>query len=91
MSREIQISAFVSVETKELLEKHVRATGVKKGYLIEAAVRHHLEALHELPTDIIIHPRLVITRKSGEALARRLKKARPSRALRELMSATDGD
>ena len=81
----MQISALVSRTTKELLERHVRTTGVKKGRLVEQALRHHLQALQELPADIVIHPKLVVTRKSGEAILRRIAKGKPSAALRRLM------
>lgn len=89
MAEETQISALVSRSTKELLERHVRATGVKKGHLVEQALRHHLQALYELPTDIIIHPKLVVTRKSGDAVLEEIAKAKPTASLRELMR--DGD
>jgi hypothetical protein len=85
MSKEIQISALVSPETRELLEKHVRATGVKKGYLVEQALRHHLQALAELPSDVIVQPRLVVSRKSGRAILKTLRTAKPNAALRKLM------
>jgi hypothetical protein len=90
MNEATQISAVVTRETKELLERHVRATGVKKGFLIEDALRHHLLALQELPADLIVHPRLVVSRKSGEELLERLASTRPTDALRDLM-ARDGD
>jgi hypothetical protein len=89
MRKESQISAVVSETTRELLERHVRATGVKKGYLIEQALRHHLQALQELPTDVIVHPKLVVPRKSGEAILKEVEKARPTEPLRELLR--DGD
>ena len=89
MNDEIQISALVSSTTKDLLERHVRATGVKKGHLVEQALRHHLQALQELPADVIVHPRVVITRKSGDAIVKHLETAKPTRALRDLMR--DGD
>ena len=82
---ETQISAIVSRTTKDLLERHVRATGVKKGHLVEQALRHHLQALQELPADIVIHPKLVVTRKSGEAMLTQIAKGKPSAALRGLM------
>jgi hypothetical protein len=85
MDNETQISAVVSRTTKELLERHVRATGVKKGYLIEQALRHHLEALQALPADILVHPKLVVTRKSGAAILEQVDKGQPSPALRDLM------
>ncbi len=91
MDRESQISAAVSSTTRMLLEKHVRATGVKKGHLIEDALLHHLQALHALPADIIVHPRLVVSRRSGEQVAKRMTgPPRPTKQLRALMSG-DGD
>ena len=89
MEKETQISALVSRTTKDLLERHVRATGVKKGHLLEQALRHHLVALQELPADVIVHPKLVVTRKSGEAILKRIETGKPTRALRALMR--DGD
>ena len=85
MERETQISALVSQTTIALLERHVRATGVKKGYLVEQALRHHLQALQELPADVIVHPRLVVTRKSGAAILKQIKKGKPTPALRALL------
>ena len=89
MEKETQISALVSRTTKELLERHVRATGVKKGHLVEQALRHHLEALQELPTDVIVHPKIVVSRKSGDALLKEIEKGNANDALRDLMR--DGD
>ena len=85
MEQETQISALISRTTKELLERHVRATGVKKGHLVEQALRHHLQALQELPADIVIHPKLVVTRKSGGAILKQIDKGKPTAALRKLM------
>lgn len=72
MKKQARISAVVSRETKDLLERLVRATGLKKGYVVEMALRHHLQALQELPADAIIPPRLVVTRQSGEEILKRL-------------------
>lgn len=88
--REAQISAIVSQDTRELLERHVRATGVKKGWLIETALLHHLQALQELPADVIVHPRIVVSRTSGQEIVDRLSSRKPAAKLRELM-ARDGD
>jgi hypothetical protein len=89
MDKETQISALVSRTTKDLLDRHVRATGVKKGHLVEQALRHHLQALQELPADIIVHPKLVVTRRSGEAILKQIESGKPTAALRDLMR--DGD
>jgi hypothetical protein len=89
MPKDSQISAVISSTTRELLEKHVRQTGVKKGHLLEQALLHHLQALDALPADYVIHPRLVISRKTGEELLDRAASAEPTPALRKLMR--DGD
>lgn len=90
--KDTQISAVISKATKDLLEQHVRATGVKKGHLLEVALLHHLRALQELPSDILVHPRIVVSLRSAKEIQRRLKAAAPTRALRDLMARdADGD
>ena len=89
MRKETQISAQISVATRELMEKHVRRTGVKKGHLIEQALLHHLQALDELPAEYVVHPRIVVSRKTGEKMLRQADSAEPAPALRDLMR--DGD
>jgi len=76
MNNTTQISALVSRTTKELLERHVRATGVKKGHLVEQALRHHLQVLQELPADVIVHPKLVVTRTSGATILKQAAERR---------------
>jgi hypothetical protein len=82
-----QISAHISEETKEQVERYAGAHGVKKGALIEQALLHHLQALRELPADIIIPPRLELTAPSFAEVARLTKTPRrPTSALRALMA-----
>jgi uncharacterized protein (DUF1778 family) len=86
MARATQISAPVSAETKALLERQAKATGVKKGYLIESALRYHLRALQELPADALVPARVVLSRRSFEQVVERLRSpGKPTRALRDLM------
>lgn len=59
--------------------------GVKKGNLVEQALLHHLQALDELPAEFIIHPHIVVSRKTGEKMLRQAESAEPTPALRELM------
>ena len=84
---ETQISAYISGETKELVERYADTHGVKKGRLVEDALLHHLQALRELPADVLIPPRLVL---AGESFQRVrglvLRPRKPTKALRELMS-----
>lgn len=89
-----QISAYISEATKEQVERYAEAHGVKKGYLVEEALLHHLQALRELPADIVVPPRLTLTAESYSAVAELVKKPRRrTKALRDLMSgkAIDGE
>jgi hypothetical protein len=89
MEKQTQISALVSDATRQMLERRVRASGVKKGYLVEQALQHYLVALENLPADVIVRPRLVVTRKSGEAILEKTRTGKPTRALRDLMRDAD--
>lgn len=85
MSTTTQVSAYISEETKVAVEAYVKRHGVKKGYLIEEALQHHLQALREIPADLVIPSRLVLT---GEAMAetaeRIAQEDRPTEALKAL-------
>lgn len=65
MTGTVQISAHISLETKERLERYVRATGVTRGHLVEQALLHHLRALEELPADVVIPARVVLSPASA--------------------------
>jgi hypothetical protein len=67
------------------LEKYTEAQGVKKAFVIEEALLHHLQALNELPADIVIPPRLIVSRTSGERVLERIEKPElPMQTMREL-------
>jgi uncharacterized protein (DUF1778 family) len=85
--KETQISAYISKTVKARLEKVVRARGLKKGFVIERALDHHLHALQEIPEEFIIPPTLVVTAESFDRLMKQLKRPpSPTPALRALMS-----
>jgi len=86
-SKTVQISAVVSEGTKSRLDRLTRATGLKKARIIETALNHHMLALAELPTDVIIPSRIVVDRKTGKRILQRTAKpAEPTEAMRELFS-----
>lgn len=89
MEKDTQISAVVSRATREMLERYTRASGVKKQHLVEQALQHYLAALEHLPADVIVHPRIVVTRRSGEKVLKEIRSGKPNKALRNLMR--DGD
>lgn len=85
MAEQTQISAFISGSTKALVEEYAEAHGVKKAHLVEEALLHHLQALRELPADVIIPAHVVIDRDSGDRVLERIEKPRkPTKAMREL-------
>ena len=80
-----QVSAYISEETKAEVEAYVKRRGVKKGYLIEEALQHHLQALREIPEDLIIPSRLVLPEKAMTQIAKRItQEEQPSEALKAL-------
>ncbi len=83
----MHISAYVSGSTKGMVEDYTEARGVKKGHLIEEALLHHLQALRELPADVIIPPRIVVDEETAKTLRKRIDEPRvPTKAMKELFS-----
>ena len=90
MPRTVQVSAEFDRATKALMDRFVRATGMKQGHLIEEAVRRYILAWEEVPAEFMIPARVVLTRESGEELARLLRNPpKANKALRELMRSGD--
>lgn len=83
----VQISAVVSEGTKVRLERLAQASGLKKAWIIENALNHYLLALDELPADVIIPPRMVVDRETGERILERIEEpAGSTEAMRELFA-----
>ena len=86
MNSETQISATISSETRDLLERYVAIHGVKKSHLIETAVLHHLSALNAIPADLIIPPMIVVSRDTGSSILERIANPKPpTAAMKELL------
>jgi predicted RecB family nuclease len=82
-----QISAHIADETRRQMEAFVQRHGVTKARLIEDALQHHLLALREIPQDLVIPGRLVVTEASLADIADALAAdTPPTPALRELMA-----
>jgi uncharacterized protein (DUF1778 family) len=85
-SQSTQISASVSKETKKLLDAYTRKRGVKKSFVIEQALRHHLLAAEEIPEEFIVPPVLRVNIKGLRAIVAQLEaKDAPTPAMLELM------
>jgi predicted DNA-binding protein len=86
MSKDTQVSAYITYETKQRLDMFVRETGVKKARVIEDALNYHLDALQELPADAIVPSRIVLSHEDGLRFIEELgSDAEPSDELRRLM------
>jgi hypothetical protein len=82
----MQISAIVSEETQRLLDATVQKRGMKKGFVIETALRHYLLALNAVPGEFITPPVLTVTPESWQAVTAALADtSEPTAALRELL------
>ena len=88
MASTTQVSAYISAETKAEIEAYVKRRGVKKAHLIEEALQHHLQALREIPDDLIIPSRLVLTENALKEIAERIThENEPTAALKALFRA----
>ncbi len=82
----VQISAYISDETKENLERYSAVYGVKKGYLVENAINHYLQVLYEIPEEFMISANISIDKASYEKVIDLVNNPpKPSVALAELM------
>jgi flavorubredoxin len=86
MPTNTQVSAYISEETKAQVEAYAKSHGVKKAYLIEEALQHHLQALREIPEDLIIPSRLVLTSEAMAQIVEHLaQEDQPTVALKTLL------
>jgi uncharacterized protein (DUF1778 family) len=85
-----QISAEISDSTRDLLEKYARNTGIKKGFLIEQAVLDYIRALEQLPSDILVPAKIVLSDKSAKTIVAHMNRPpKPTTRLRRLMANED--
>lgn len=90
--KNVQISAYISEETRLLLDEATEARGLKKGHVIEEALLHYLHALRELPSDVIIPSRIVLTEESARRVVDAVSSpGEPTPAMRKLMAGEEGD
>ncbi len=66
------VSGHISEETKARLERFVRRTGQTRARVIEDALLSHLQALEELPGNVVVPARVVLNQQSAERIAEML-------------------
>lgn len=77
-----QISAHISEDTKARLERFARRTGQTRARVIEDALLSHLQALEELPADVVVPARIVLSRESAARVREML--TRPPKPTKEM-------
>jgi len=80
----VQISAYVDESIKEKMEKYSSAHGLKKGFLIQNALDHYLNALYEMPGSMIVPCRMVVSEETMDSLLDAAENE-PADTLRSLM------
>jgi len=86
MSSQSQISATISVATKERLDRFTESHGLKKNFVVEQALLYFMEARRELPDEAFIPARLVLEDDAFDRLVKIVESPpAPTEALRELM------
>ena len=79
-----QVSAYISNETKIIFENFSNKSGQKKGFIIEQALLHYINAHQELPADIIIPASITVSQQIFEDII--MADREPTEALRKLMN-----
>ena len=86
MSDQSQISATVSVATKEKLDRFTESHGLKKNFVVEQALLYFMEARRELPDEALIPARLVLEDEAFDRVVGVLESPpSPTESLRALM------
>jgi len=79
-----QVSAYISNETKMIFENFSAKTGQKKGFILEQALLHYINANQELPADIIIPPSITVSKEVFDTVI--MVDREPTQALRDLLN-----
>lgn len=86
---EAQVSATISVATKEQLDRFTEQLGLKKNFVVEQALLYFMEARRELPDEAFIPTRIVLDDEGFSALLESFDHpAAPTDHLVELMRGT---
>ena len=64
----VQISAYIEDDIKKKMEQYSSAHGLKKGFLIQNALDYYLNALHEIPSSIIVPSHIAVSSETMEQL-----------------------
>ena len=64
----VQISAYIEDDIKQKMEQYSSAHGLKKGFLIQNALDYYLNALHEIPSSVVVPSHISVNTETMEML-----------------------
>jgi len=79
----VQISAYIEDDIKEKMEKYSAANGLKKGFLIQNALDYYLNALHEIPSHMIVPSHMTVDEQTFNVLLH--SETKPNKKLKKLL------
>lgn len=79
----------ITHETRQMLDRYSKRTGIKKSHLIEEALRSYLIALEGLPAELVVPSTIRLSANSSKIFVRMLRKTKPNVALKKLMRDRD--
>lgn len=86
MATQAQVSATISVATKDKLDRFTEQLGLKKNFVVEQALLFFMESRRELPDEAFIPTRLVLDGEGFDALTEQLEAPAPATdRLKELL------
>lgn len=71
-----QLSAAITVETKEKLDRFTDELGLKKNFVVEQALLFFMEARRTLPDEALAPARIVLENRPFDGVADRLERSR---------------
>jgi hypothetical protein len=81
-----QISATISLATKERLDRFTESHGLKKNHVVEQALLYFMEARRDLPDEALIPARLLLEDEAFDRVVALLERPpAPTKAFRALM------
>ena len=79
----VQISTYISDETKSKMDFYSQNHGLKKGYIIEEALKHYFQALKALPTNAITPNSIVLKKEIEQTPITKVQNAKLNKLLNE--------
>ena len=81
----VQISAYIQDDIKDKMERYSSLHGVKKAFLVETAIEHYLQALHEIPNSVMVPGSMTVDNNSFDKI-NHLSSKEPRTKLKQLLS-----